>query len=53
MQPWRMPDNGHNKQTNDVLTYETYSINIEVIGDYIHTRIYDNRDDFGFPLVEW
>ena len=28
-------------------------LNIKVIGSYIHTRIYDKRDDFGFPIVNF
>ena len=33
-------------------------LNIKVIGSDVHTRVYDKRDDFGFPivnflLVEW
>ena len=31
-------------------------LNIKVIGSYIHTSVYDKRDDFGFPIVlmvEW
>ena len=30
-----------------------FYLNIKVIGNYIYTRVYDKRDDFGFPLVEW
>ena len=26
-------------------------LNIKVIGSDIHTSVYDNRDDFGFPIV--
>ena len=26
-------------------------LNIKVIGSYIHTSVYDKRDDFGFPIV--
>ena len=26
-------------------------LNIKVIGSYVHTSVYDKRDDFGFPIV--
>ena len=26
-------------------------LNIKVIGNGIHTSVYDKRDDFGFPIV--
>ena len=28
-------------------------LNIKVIGSYIHTKVYDKRDDFGFPTVNF
>ena len=28
-------------------------LNIKVIGKYIHTSVYDKRDDFGFPIVNF
>ena len=28
-------------------------INIKVIGSDIHTSVYDKRDDFGFPIVNF
>ena len=28
-------------------------LNIKVIGSHIHTSVYDKRDDFGFPLVNF
>ena len=28
-------------------------LNIKVIGSDIHTRVYDKRDDFGFPIVNF
>ena len=27
-------------------------LNIKVIGNDIHTSVYDKRDDFGFPIVK-
>ena len=29
------------------------NLNIKVIGNNIHTRVYDKRDDFGFPIVNF
>ena len=28
-------------------------LNIKVIGNNIHTSVYDKRDDFGFPIVNF
>ena len=28
-------------------------LNIKVIGSYVHTNVYDKRDDFGFPIVNF
>ena len=28
------------------------ALNIKVIGNNIHTSVYDKRDDFGFPIVK-
>ena len=28
-------------------------LNIKVIGNDIHTSVYDKRDDFGFPIVNF
>ena len=28
-------------------------LNIKVIGSEVHTNIYDKRDDFGFPIVNF
>ena len=28
-------------------------LNIKVIGSHIHTSVYDKRDDFGFPIVNF
>ena len=28
-------------------------LNIKVIGNDIHTNVYDKRDDFGFPIVNF
>ena len=28
-------------------------LNIKVIGSDIHTNVYDKRDDFGFPIVNF
>ena len=28
-------------------------LNIKVIGSDVHTRVYDKRDDFGFPIVNF
>ena len=28
-------------------------LNIKVIGSDIHTSVYDKRDDFGFPIVNF
>ena len=30
-----------------------FDINIKVIGSDIHTSVYDKRDDFGFPIVNF
>ena len=32
---------------------ETLDVNIKVIGSDIHTSVYDKRDDFGFPIVNF
>ena len=37
--------------TSDKETYLKL-LNIKVIGSYIHTSVYDKRDDFGFPIVK-
>ena len=31
----------------------TSDVNIKVIGNNIHTSVYDKRDDFGFPIVNF
>ena len=28
-------------------------LNIKVIGSHVHTSVYDKRDDFGFPIVNF
>ena len=28
-------------------------LSIKVIGSYVHTSVYDKRDDFGFPIVNF
>ena len=28
-------------------------LNIKVVGSNIHTSVYDKRDDFGFPIVNF
>ena len=28
-------------------------LNIKAIGNYIHTSVYDKRDGFGFPIVNF
>ena len=28
-------------------------LNIKIIGNDVHTRVYDKRDDFGFPIVNF
>ena len=28
-------------------------LNIKVIGSDVHTRVYDKRDEFGFPIVKF
>ena len=28
-------------------------LNIKVIGSDVHTSVYDKRDDFGFPIVDF
>ena len=40
---------------NSKSTKDTYyaALNIKVIGNNIHVSVYDKRDDFGFPLVNF
>ena len=38
--------------TSDKETSFLY-LNIKVIGSYVHTSVYDKRDDFGFPIVNF
>ena len=44
-------------QLNKANTCETETsfldLNIKVIGSNIHTSVYDKRDDFGFPIVNF
>ena len=39
----------------NTLGKETYflDLNIKVIGSNVHTSVYDKRDDFGFPIVNF
>ena len=30
-----------------------FDLNIKIVGSNIHTSVYDNRDDFGFPIVNF
>ena len=36
-----------------VLSRFCLDLNIKVIGNDIHTSVYDKRDDFGFPIVNF
>ena len=35
------------------LTVLALDLNIKVVGSNIHTSVYDKRDDFGFPIVNF
>ena len=37
---------------SDLLLF-LFDLNIKVIGSDIHTSLYDKRDDFGFPIVNF
>ena len=30
-----------------------YDLNIKIISGVVHTSVYDKRDDFGFPIVNF
>ena len=41
------------KQSEFVSKRNSIDLNMKMIGDYIHTSIYDKRDDFEFPIVNF
>ena len=42
-----------NKANNSDKETSFLDLNIKVIGSDIHTSVYDKRDDFGFPIVNF
>ena len=42
----------NNSKPSDKETSFLYS-NIKVVGNDIHTSVYDKRDDFGYPIVNF
>ena len=42
-----------NKTTTSDKETSFLDLNIKVIGGDIHTSVYDKRDDFGFPIVNF
>ena len=42
-----------NKANSSDIETSFLDLNIKVIGSYVHTSVYDKRDDFGFPIVNF
>ena len=42
-----------NRGSNSDKEMSFFDLNIKVIGSDIHTSVYDKRDDFGFPIVNF
>ena len=40
-------------ETANAFSFSFLDLNIKVIGSDIHTSVYDKRDDFGFPIVNF
>ena len=51
---WRGPRcGGPNKANTSDKETSFLDLNIKVIGSDVHTSVYDKRDDFGFPIVNF